>query len=49
MTPNNEGLTLSRIEEEKARTDSVDDYSHLSVLVAAFINREGLIKGIYAD
>lgn len=44
----NDKLTISRIEQEKNNTDDEDNYSDLSVLVAAFSNREELIKGIYA-
>lgn len=48
MAANKDNLTVSRIEQEKNKEDNESDYSHLSVLVAAFMNREELIKGIYA-
>lgn len=50
MTASSNGITLAMIEGEKDNPTTLaeDNYSLLSVLVATFLNREELIKAIYA-
>ena len=50
MTAAPNGVTLAMIEQEKDNPSVTDEtnYNLLPVLVATFINREELIKGIYA-
>lgn len=50
MTRSKEGITVNEIDQllNNDSDDNESDYNMLSVLVATFINREYLIKGIYA-
>ena len=50
MAASADGITLAQIEQEKnnPNLNDEDNYNLLPVLVATFLNREELIKGIYA-
>lgn len=51
MDANKDGLTLGKIDQMLHNEDLVDEdnYNDLEVLVATFLNREQLIKGVFAD